>query len=273
LNYRHIFHAGNFADVVKHAVLTLCLDALTSKDKPLLLADLHAGIGRYDLTCEDAEKTGEFKDGVDLLKGQTLPGSLERYWSIVKEYGYPAYYPGSPLFLDAFRRKDDRLILNELHQDDSETLYRTMAGLKPTAIRTEDAYACLKSLLPPLERRALILIDPPFEDKDEFAKLTAALEDAQRRFAQAVFVIWYPIKPHLPLEKFYDAIANQGWHRAFCVEAMRYPAKTPDVLNGSGLMILNAPYPVPENAQHWTAPLKSLLNLYSIEFRWLSASV
>lgn len=274
MNYRHIYHAGNHADVLKHLLLTQVITAMQAKGTPFFCADLHAGIGLYDLFSEQSQKTSEYEMGITKLMAQadSLSEAFKPYLRAVKMAGFPQFYPGSP-WLMGFLAGEQRIQLNELHDDDVKTLERQMRGFSKTMrVSQDDAYAVLKAVLPPPEKRALVLIDPPFEEDDEFDRLIRALQNAKSRFATGVIMIWYPIKSHLPVGRLYATIEQQGWHRAWCCEALVAPRKTAANFNGSGVIILNAPYPVPEQADVWLPELKQALNLHSAESRFISAT-
>lgn len=237
MNYRHIYHAGNFADVMKHALLIRLIRAMQRKDKPFLLLDTHAGIGRYDVRSEQAEKTGEWRDGIGKLLDNP-PEALADYVALVQNLGL---YPGSPAIAAALLRPQDRLVACELHPEDAATLRRTMRGTN-TAVHERDAYEALSAFLPPPEKRALILIDPPFERTDEFATLANSLAAAWSKFRAGVFVVWYPIKHRAPVRMFFEALQQTPIRDVIAVEFLRRPDTNPIGLNGCGLVIINPPY-------------------------------
>ena len=273
MNYRHIYHAGNFADVLKHIVLVQVLQAMQKKEGGIVLCDAHAGIGVYDLQSAQAQKTQEYRTGIaPLMDALQPPQQWQDFLQMVRQEGYPHYYPGSPALLASLQRPQDRLILNELHPEDNETLQDTFRRQKRLSITQMDAYACLRANTPPVEKRGLYLIDPPFEQKDEFARLMRAVPEWKERFATGVYVIWYPIKAGFPLDELYAAIHDSGFHRAWCVEVLRQPLSVPDTLNGCGVIVLNTPYPVAETAAEWIPPLRQTLSLHDVSTRWISAT-
>jgi len=235
LNYRHAFHAGNFADCFKHALLIALLGAMQRKDKPFLFLDTHAGIGRYDLSTGPAEKTGEWRDGIARVLAARDPALLD-YTGLVERLGL---YPGSPAIAAALARPTDRIIACELHPDDATTLRRNFPNI---AVHERDGYAALRAFLPPPERRALILIDPPFERADEFATLGANLAGAHARFKTGVFAVWYPIKHRAPVRDFLETLKLTPIRDAITLELLRRPALDPARLNGCGLLVINPPY-------------------------------
>jgi 23S rRNA (adenine2030-N6)-methyltransferase len=245
VNYRHAYHAGNFADVVKHAALALMLEHLAAKDKPFAVLDTHAGIGRYDLAAIEAEKTGEYRDGI--LKVLERPhAALARYLGVVAALNpglvTPRIYPGSPELIARLTRPQDRVQLVELHPEDAAALAASYAGDGRIAVYGEDGYAALKALLPPQPRRGLVLIDPPFEVTDEFARLARGLRHAHRRFATGIYLLWYPIKARAPVAAFHGEIAQGDIRRVMIAELLLRPDDDPERLNGCGLVIVNPPW-------------------------------
>lgn len=252
MNYRHIYHAGNFGDVMKHVVLTLLLKRLMLKDKPLCVLDTHAGLGMYDLSSEEANKTGEYRSGVGaLLHGGALPPLFDCYLEAVCRCGCrpedaanPGRYPGSPWIARHMLRPGDRLVLCELHPDDAAVLRRTFQGDRRVSVHHQDAYRALKAFLPPRERRGLVLIDPAFEVDNEFDLVVNGLQEACRRFASGVYAVWFPIKERGPVDVFYDDCRRAGLAGMLAVELLVYPDLQPDRLNGCGMLIVNAPWKV-----------------------------
>lgn len=248
MNYRHAYHAGNFADVVKHAALALLLERLKAKEAPFCVIDTHAGLGRYDLSSAEAQKTGEFRDGVlRLLESDAtaLPPELAPYLAVVRgmnKGGGLRWYPGSPRVALDLMRPHDRLMLLELHPEDARTLAALFAGDARVSVHNADGYMGLKAFLPPKPRRGLVLVDPPFERKDEFARLTRGLRQAHRRWATGQYVLWYPIKARAPVEAFHAELKAAGIARILIAELLLRPATDPECLNGCGLVLVNPPW-------------------------------
>jgi 23S rRNA (adenine2030-N6)-methyltransferase len=238
MNYRHAFHAGNFADVVKHALLLDLLRAMQRKDKPFLVLDTHSGIGRYDLSTGPAEKTGEWRDGIGKISA-ARPEPLADYLAMVERLGL---YPGSPAFTAALLRPGDRLVACELHPEDAATLKRNFRGASGVAVHERDGYEALRAFLPPPERRGLILIDPPFERPDEFAVLAKHLSGAFERFRTGVFAVWYPIKHRAPTREFFERLKATRLRDVIAAEFLLRPPTDPTRLNGCGLLVVNPPY-------------------------------
>jgi 23S rRNA (adenine2030-N6)-methyltransferase len=253
MNYRHAYHAGNFADVLKHLVLTLVIEHLKQKPAPFRVIDTHAGVGLYDLASVEAGKTGEWQGGIGRLLAEPLPDAIAEifapYLAVVtaeNPSGALIRYPGSPVIARRLLRADDVLVANELHPDDHAELARIFARDRQTKILHLDGWIALKSLLPPKERRAVILVDPPFEEPGELDRLVGGLKDVQRRFATGTVLLWYPIKTLKPLERFYAAISALAQNRLVVTELFIRPPVDPDRLNGTGLVVFNPPFTLAE---------------------------
>lgn len=247
MNYRHAFHAGNFADVLKHVVLVALIEALTRKDKPLLYAETHAGAGLYDLGGA-ASRTGEFRDGIGRLWDvKDAPGPLGRYLDLVRgcdgNAGRLLRYPGSPWFAASLLRPGDRLRLAELAYEPARELATLFKTDRRVLVEQRDGYGALKAWLPPPERRALALIDPPYEAQlDEFKCIRTAVSDALQRFPGGVHAIWYPIKRRADLHPFIRWATHGGFRHVLRIELMVLPDNSPLRLNGCGMLLLNAPF-------------------------------
>jgi len=254
MNYRHIFHAGNFADVFKHAVLARIILHLQKKDAAFRFIDIHAGRGVYDLASTPAMKTGEWQGGIGRILAadfaEPVRGLLAPYLdSIAATSGMPLTpgmtprrYPGSPAVMRYLARRNDRLTLTELHPDDVASLAKLYAGDIQVKVIELDGWLALKGFLPPKERRGLVLIDPPFEVEHEFERVLAGMIEAYRRFATGVQLVWFPIKDPREIRRFRDAVAASGIRRVLIAElAVRQPV--PDgTLAACGLMVVNPPW-------------------------------
>ncbi|MGE0054913.1 MAG: 23S rRNA (adenine(2030)-N(6))-methyltransferase RlmJ [Hyphomicrobium sp.] len=249
MNYRHAYHAGNFADVLKHAVLALILQYMTTKHAPLRVIDVHAGIGAYDLEGVEASKTAEWQGGIGrIYQAEFAPeiaALLSPYLNAVEALngaGPLRHYPGSPLLARALMRTTDTLIANELHKEDFSLLKSALKGAPNTRTLNLDAWIALKSLVPPPERRGLIVIDPPFEAADEFARLAEGLSQAIRRFESGTYLVWYPIKEIRDVSRFILDVKGLGLKKVIGVSlAVRARASAPG-LTETGLLIVNPPY-------------------------------
>jgi 23S rRNA (adenine2030-N6)-methyltransferase len=249
LNYRHAFHAGNFGDVLKHVVLVGLLDKLAQKDKPFFFLDTHAGRGRYDLEGESARKSSEAKAGIHRLAAAAgLPPLAARYVELVHRFdpanaGAIRYYPGSPCLAALVMRPDDRAALCELAPREAGELRHEFGRDPRFAVHLRDGYESLRALLPPKERRGLVLIDPPYEAQEqELATVADALVTAQRRWPQGVFAAWYPIKRSAVTNAFLATLASRGVTRMLVAEMTVHPADSTIGLNGSGMVLLNPPW-------------------------------
>lgn len=244
MNYRHAFHAGNFADCMKHALLVWLVRALQRKEKPAFFLDTHAGRGRYDLAGAEAQRTGEWRDGIARLRAAADP-ALAEYLGVIARLGL---YPGSPLLIQALMRPGDRLACCELHAEEATALKRVFADDPAVAVHRRDGWEALGALLPPPERRGLVLIDPSFEAEDEFSRLADGLHRAHRRFANGVLVAWYPIKSRARVRQFHARLREHGMAEALAAEFCRRAPLDPARLNGGGLIIVNPPFGFAEAA-------------------------
>ena len=241
MNYRHAFHAGNFADVVKHALLVALLRGLLAKDKPLRVLDTHAGIGSYDLAASEAIRTNEAREGIFRLMDIT-EGPLADYLALVRAAGFPATYPGSPALVRALLRPTDRLVLCELHPEDHAALKARYRRDDQVAVHRRDAWEAVTALTPFPERRGLVLIDPPFEQEGEFDRLAEALATLRHRFRAGVLAAWYPIKHRAPVRAFHQALRDRDVADCLACELTLREPTDPTRLNGCGLLVANAPY-------------------------------
>jgi 23S rRNA (adenine2030-N6)-methyltransferase len=251
MNYRHAFHAGNHADVLKHVLLLALIDALKRKDAPFFVLDTHAGRGRYDLASEEADKTGEATGGITALlawarNARPLPVAIARYRDALRGEGEDdgrRHYPGSPLLVARALRRDDRLAACELQPEEAAAL-KSLLGHDPrVGVHARDGYGAMKALLPPKEKRGLVLIDPPYEAQGaEFDAVLGALRDAMARWPGGVYAVWYPIKQRRTLIPFLRKAAALPAKQALVAELMVRPDDSPLRMNGSGLLILNPPW-------------------------------
>jgi 23S rRNA (adenine2030-N6)-methyltransferase len=255
VNYRHAFHAGNFADVMKHALLVALLRRLTAKATPLRVLDTHAGIGAYDLGGDEASRSGEWRAGVARVVEAGEP-ALSDYVALVRQAGYPAAYPGSPAITRALLRPGDHLALCELHPEDHAALRRRFRGDGQVSVHRRDAWEAVRALTPFPERRGLVLIDPPFEQPGEFGRMAGAVAELRRRFRAATVAAWYPIKHRTPVREFHDALRAAAVPDLLACElALRAPVD-PARLNGCGLLVANPPFRFEPEAE---AILRALL--------------
>lgn len=252
MNYRHAFHAGNHADVLKHVVLLALCDALQQKPAPCFALDTHAGRGLYALDAESARRTGEADAGIErLLAARVRDPAVQRYLAAIRScraaHG-PRAYPGSPWLLAHALRADDRIACCELQPAEATALKKSLGHDPRIAIHRRDGYAALKALLPPTIAgtrfaRGLVLIDPPYEAQlDEFDAALAALRDGLARWPQATYLLWYPIKRRRALHGFLRKARALPAKSALVAELLVHPDDSPLRMNGSGLLLLNPPY-------------------------------
>lgn len=243
MNYRHSFHAGNSADVVKHSLLIALVRALQFKQSALTLIDTHAGCGLYDLNGDEAQRTGESTQGVLQAFAARNP-LLNDYLAAVQAVNVGAelqFYPGSPQILAQLLRPQDFLILNEKHPEDVYTLRGVMRDT-PAAVHQRDAYELWLAMLPPRTARGVVVVDPPYEQTDERARITATLAAAYRKWAHGVTVIWYPLKDRATHGRWKDQLRKLGIPKFLSVEHWLYDDDQPGIYNGAGLYIVNPPY-------------------------------
>ncbi|HVV68815.1 MAG TPA: 23S rRNA (adenine(2030)-N(6))-methyltransferase RlmJ [Gammaproteobacteria bacterium] len=283
MNYRHIYHAGNFADVFKHMLLITLIRSLSAKDKPFCYLDTHAGISHYDLQTEAAQKTNEAKAGIfrlwDMLQTSSLlPEPITDYLELVrlwnKQHGQLQlrFYPGSPVLARYCLRQQDRMILTEMHPEDILVLKQQYAGDKSVAVHHLNGYQGMKAFLPPREGRGLVFIDPPFENTDEFALLLQHLQLALQRFSSGVYAIWYPIKSLASVKRFYRELKASGIRKILCCE-FHLPKLTDNALalaagsklRSSGILVINPPW-------HWEDTANKVLSWLSQNFTKPSGS-
>lgn len=241
MNYRHAYHAGNFADVMKHMLLVWIVGYLQRKPKSIVAIDTHAGAGLYHLGGLEAGKTQEWRDGIGrLLAAPDIPSEAAVYMALLRDF-LPDRYPGSPVLIEKLLRPLDRLIACELHPEDAKSLADALPKRQlRIRVMAMDGYAALHALPPP-EKRGLVLIDPPYEAPDEFDRVVRALKDAHRRFATATYALWYPIKGGFGTEAFLAELTQTGIARLATAE-LRVRREDGTRLSGSGLAVVNPPF-------------------------------
>jgi 23S rRNA (adenine2030-N6)-methyltransferase len=271
MNYRHAYHAGNHADVLKHIVLCRLIEHLQKKQKPFRIIDLHAGIGVYDLHAEAATRTGEWRQGVGHFYDETgaphaLPEPAEGFllpWrrviAAVNGDGALRAYPGSPEFARQLMRESDRLMLNELHPEDFALLRERYWRDRAVTLTELDAAIAIKAQLPPSERRGLVLIDPPYERTDDRDRAMKALRDGLARFATGVFCLWYPITGDGLSDALVDGIGNMQVPKTLNIELTVRAVVHDGGLAGSGLVICNAPWMLDEEMANLLPALRDRL--------------
>ena len=246
LSYRHSFHAGNFADVLKHQVQTLIIDALQQKETPFVYHDTHAAAGRYDLRDPKSEKTGEYKEGIARIwQADDAPEAMQSYLEIIEELnpnGQLTYYPGSPLVAKTLMGNFNRLELTELHPTDIELLKQEFKGDRKVRIQKIDGYQGIRAMLPPPQRRALVLIDPPYELKTEHDDAIEGIVAAHKRFATGIYALWYPMVSRSQVKRFCNKFTQQGIRNILRIEMCVRQDTEGYGMTGSGMIIVNPPW-------------------------------
>lgn len=266
MNYRHAYHAGNFADVVKHAVLARIVEYLKQKDKAFRVIDTHAGIGLYDLSSSEAGKTGEWHGGIGRLIDAELDPRLEAFLApyldavrAANPQGGLAHYPGSPFVARHLLRKQDRLSAIELHPQDAARLKAVFAGDIQVRVIELDGWLALGAHLPPKEKRGLVLVDPPFEQAGEFDRLLNGLSKAHQRWPGGIYALWYPIKDRDAVAGFRRGLAESGIPKILDIGFdIRLPGREPR-LDGSGMVVVNPPFTLEEELRGALPALHGLL--------------
>ncbi|MDQ0473711.1 23S rRNA (adenine(2030)-N(6))-methyltransferase RlmJ [Labrys wisconsinensis] len=253
MNYRHAFHAGNFADVFKHIVFSRILIHLARKDTAFRVIDTHAGAGLYDLEGEEAARTGEWIDGVGRLLERPLAAAAaalaEPWLAIVHELAghVPRLYPGSPYLAQRLTRPQDRLTFGEARAADAGLLRETLGRDRRALVAAGDGWSLIKAQLPPPERRGVVLMDPPFEQEREFGAILDALEAGLRRWATGIYAVWYPIKGRREVDAFARRLAALPAGKVLRAEIGLYKVERIDRLNGCGMAIVNPPWHLDED--------------------------
>nr|WP_113869524.1 23S rRNA (adenine(2030)-N(6))-methyltransferase RlmJ [Brenneria salicis]NMN93283.1 23S rRNA (adenine2030-N6)-methyltransferase [Brenneria salicis ATCC 15712 = DSM 30166]RBP57562.1 23S rRNA (adenine2030-N6)-methyltransferase [Brenneria salicis ATCC 15712 = DSM 30166]RLM31608.1 23S rRNA (adenine(2030)-N(6))-methyltransferase RlmJ [Brenneria salicis ATCC 15712 = DSM 30166] len=246
LSYRHSFHAGNHADVLKHTVQSLIITALKEKDKPFLYLDTHAGAGRYQLSGAHAERTGEYLDGIaKIWQRDDIPAELEPYMRAVHTYnhnGQLRYYPGSPLIARQLLREQDKIHLTELHPSDFPLLRNEFQKDARCKVLREDGYQQLKSQLPPLYRRGFVLIDPPYELKTDYQAVVKGLQEGHKRFATGVYALWYPVVLRQQIKRLLKELEASGIRNILQIELAVRPDSDRHGMTASGMIVINPPW-------------------------------
>ena len=249
MNYRHAYHAGNFADVVKHIILARILEYLKQKDKAFRVIDTHAGIGLYNLSGTEAGKTGEWQDGVGKVLGAAMPEKvhdlLAPWINAVRSVNSGANltrYPGSPKLTRMLLRKTDRLSAIEKHPEDVKLLARQFEDDFQVRVIELDGWLAMGAHVPPKEKRGLVLVDPPFEEKGEFDRLVESLQRAHARWPGGIYALWYPVKDRKAVGDFHKALAATGIRKILATELMVRGFSSGPSLDGSGMIIVNPPF-------------------------------
>lgn len=273
MNYRHLFHAGNFADVMKHALLVQLVRALQKKEKGFLFLDTHAGRGLYDLSAaakgDSLERRPEWPEGAGRLwERSDLSSPLKDYVALVRTFdenqgnagAAPRFYPGSPSLVRLLARAQDRLALCERHPEEFAALAEAMRFSPRTSVHEMDGYVALRSMLPPPERRALVLIDPPFEAKGEFAAIVAALQEGLARLPGGMFAIWYPLTERARVDRFFEELLPLALPPTAALELAIAGESAEIRMRGCGLLVVNPPWGIEAIARPLLEELAGLLS-------------
>lgn len=253
LSYRHSFHAGNHADVLKHIVQSLILNSLQQKEKPFVYHDTHSGVGRYDLTHEWSEKTGEYKQGIARVWQQdNIPAELDSYLDAIRQLNQGEtlrYYPGSPRVARAHLREQDRMVLTELHPSDYPLLEQEFHRDRQVSIYKEDGFARLKASLPPQERRGLVLIDPPYELAKEYRDVVRAIAQSYKRWATGIYAIWYPVVNRCDIDDMLEGLQGLEIRKILQIELGVAPDTNERGMTASGMIVINPPWTLESQMQ------------------------
>ncbi|WP_439294689.1 23S rRNA (adenine(2030)-N(6))-methyltransferase RlmJ [Lonepinella sp. BR2882] len=247
LSYRHSFHAGNHADVLKHIVQMLIIENLQQKDKGFYYLDTHAGVGKYRLFSEEAEKTAEYLEGIARLWEQKdLPEEIQRYVNLIKKLNYGdkelRYYAGSPFIAALMLREQDRALFTELHPADYPLLRNTFKEYDNITTKRDNGFQQLKATLPPKERRGLVLIDPPYELKEDYDLVVQAVVEGYKRFATGIYAIWYPVVLRQQTKRIIKGLEATGIRKILQIELAVRPDSDQRGMTASGMIVINPPW-------------------------------
>ncbi len=246
LSYRHSFHAGNHADVLKHTVQSLIIESLKEKEKPFLYLDTHAGAGRYKLSSEHAERTGEYLEGIARVWARDdIPEELAPYLGVIRSLnpsGQLRYYPGSPLIARQLLRPQDSLQLTELHPSDYPLLRSEFQKDDRARVERSDGFQQIKAKLPPVSRRGLVLIDPPYELKTDYQAVVSGLIEGHKRFATGVYALWYPVVLRQQIKRMIHGLEDSGISRILQIELAVRPDNDHRGMTASGMIVINPPW-------------------------------
>ncbi|HDR1104684.1 TPA: 23S rRNA (adenine(2030)-N(6))-methyltransferase RlmJ [Pasteurella multocida] len=264
LSYRHSFHAGNHADVLKHLVLMLIIENLQQKEKGFYYLDTHAGVGRYRLFSEESEKTAEFEQGIARLwQRDDLPEEVARYIKLIKQVNYGGkalrYYAGSPLIAAKMLRPQDRALLTELHPSDYPLLRNNFKEFDNVTTKRDNGFQQLKAALPPKERRGLVLIDPPYELKEDYDLVVSAIEEGYKRFATGIYAIWYPVVLRQQTKRILKGLEKTGIRKILQIELAVRPDSDQRGMTASGMIVINPPWTLTQQMQNILPYLTNVL--------------
>ncbi|MEO9656245.1 23S rRNA (adenine(2030)-N(6))-methyltransferase RlmJ [Marinomonas sp.] len=277
LSYRHIYHAGNHADILKHLIVSQICRHLVKKEAPFFYLDTHAGIGQYALDSEQAQKNKEFQSGISrLLDEDNLPEPIDEFLDIVREMnpdGTLQLYPGSPKVVDYYLRKKDKLHLCELHPNDYPVLAALFPNKRKANVVKDNGFSAVKAMLPPPQKRGFTLMDPPYEVKKDYQYVVQALKDGHQRFPQGTYAIWYPVLGRQQADDLIRDVKNTQIRNVLLVELCIRDTEKERGMAGSGMIIVNPPWTLEQESNECLPILKSILaedNSASHQIRWIT---
>ena len=279
MNYRHAFHAGNFADVFKHLILTRILVYLARKEAAFRFIDTHAGHGLYDLASDEAQRTGEWLDGIGRFLAADAPTNVRRlvapYRAIIEPLfvRQPPQYPGSPAIAAELLREQDRMIFCDAYPPAVKDLTASFGADKRAKAIEIDGYVALNAYIPPVERRGMVLIDPPFEQPDEFKRLGESLDQACRKWETGTYMVWFPVKETASVDAFLQGRIDAGLKRLLLLELHVDEPRPESKLVANALLLVNPPYLIEAEAQVLLPYLADVLGLSGragFEIAWLA---
>ncbi|MEL0614515.1 23S rRNA (adenine(2030)-N(6))-methyltransferase RlmJ [Marinomonas arenicola] len=263
LSYRHIYHAGNHADILKHIIVSEICKHLIKKDTPFFYLDTHAGIGQYPLDSAQAQKNKEFQSGIArLLEEDHLPDAIESLLDIVRDMNPDnklAFYPGSPKIVDYYVRQKDKLHLCELHPNDYPVLAALFPNKRKANVVKDNGFDAVKSMLPPPQKRGFVLMDPPYEVKKDYQYVVQALQDGHKRFPQGSYAIWYPVLNRKQADNLLRAVETTKIRNVLLVEMTIRDSEKERGMAGSGMIIVNPPWTLEKEANEFLPVLTKLL--------------
>jgi 23S rRNA (adenine2030-N6)-methyltransferase len=263
MNYRHSYHAGGACDVVKHTLLVGVLSAFQNKKKPFGVIDTHAGSGLYYLESIESSKTGEYEQGIkQVWKNAPKHPMLQAYLKMIQSFnadGNLKYYPGSPLIIERFLGEGDRLTCAELHPEDGKVLKETLSYQKQVSVHIQNGYLAPKAFLPFAQKRGIVLMDPPFEEKNDFDRMIVSLKEGVKKTPQGTFMFWYPLKNEDQQATFYEALIDMNLPNIVKTEFYFYKRQETGRLNGTGMVLVNLPWGLEEEIRHVFSELNAVL--------------
>ena len=263
LSYRHIYHAGNHADILKHIIVSEICKHLIKKDAPFFYLDTHAGIGQYPLDSAQAQKNKEFQSGIArLLEEDDLPEAIDSLLDIVREMNPDnklAFYPGSPKVVDYYVRQKDKLHLCELHPNDFPVLAALFPNKRKANVVKDNGFEAVKAMLPPPQKRGFVLMDPPYEVKKDYQYVVQALQEGHKRFPQGTYAIWYPVLNRKQANDLLRAVETTKIRNVLLVEMTIRDSEKERGMAGSGMIIVNPPWTLEKEAKHFLPVLTKLL--------------